>query len=307
MGKLMSVLKKNTRLYAFCYRAYVLACKPFSDEMLTKIKYKKHFGRTLDLQNPKRFTEKIQWLKLYERNDFQTLCADKYEARKYIAEKFGEEILIPLLYQTDDWREIKLENMPDEPFVLKSNNGSGTVKIIRDKHKEDWGKLQKLCKFWLSANHYETSQEWQYKNMKPCIICEKLMTTNDGKLPFDYKLHFFNGKLEFVYCSVDREGKNNRNIYDAEWNPLYFALIRKSKYRDDLRGAEIECPQSFEQMKKIGEEIAKNFKCVRVDFYDVDGKLYMGEITLHHGSGFDSFFPDEYDVIYGEKLDLGNK
>lgn len=305
MGKIMKSISRNQDIYAFCYKTYVLLfCKPFSDKFLTKVKYRFFFGRKLDLENPVRFTEKIQWLKLYDRKDFQTKCADKYAAREYIENTFGEQYLIPLLFHTYDWKDITEDNMPNEPFALKSNNGSGTVKIIRDKKKEDWKKLQKLCKFWLSTNHYETSQEWQYKNMWPCIIAEKLLLCKDGKLPNDYKLHYFNGHLEFVYCSIDREGRNNRNIYDAEWKPLDFALIRKSKYHENLRGEEIPAPGSFDEMKRIGAEVARNFKYVRVDFYDVDGKLYMGEITLHHGSGFDSFIPSEYDIIYGNKLNL---
>lgn len=304
MGKLVKKMSHYLWLYAPCYKAYAFVNGLFPDELKIKVKYSHYFKRKLDLENPRRFTEKIQWLKLNDRKDFYTTCADKFEARKYIKERFGESYLVPLLFQTYNWKDITYDNMPECPFALKSNNGSGTVRIIRDKRNENWNKLRRLCRFWLGINHYELSEEWQYKNMRPCIIAEKLLLTREGKLPNDYKLHYFNGHLEFVYCSIDREGTNNRNIYDAEWNPLPFMLIRKSKYRDDLRGPEIPVPPSFAEMKRIGSEVAQNFPYVRVDFYDVDGKLYMGEITLYHGSGFDSFIPDKYDLVYGEKLDI---
>ena len=117
-------------------------------------------------------------------------------------------------------------------------------------------------------------------------------------------MHFINGKLEFVYCSVGRETINKRNIYDADWNPLMFTWSEKFKDPATLRGPEIPAPSTFEKMKELGAEIAKDFKYVRVDFYDVDGELYFGEITLHHGSGLDVFVPGKYDIIYGEKLSL---
>jgi hypothetical protein len=151
---------------------------------------------------------------------------------------------------------------------------------------------------------YEATLELQYKDIKTLIIIEKLLQTKEGFIPNDYKLHFINGKLEFVYCSVGRETINKRNIYDADWKPLMFTWSEKYKDPTTLRGPEIEAPSTFAKMKELGAVIAKDFKYVRVDFYDVDGKLYFGEITLHHGSGFDVFVPDTYDKYYGELLKL---
>ena len=136
------------------------------------------------------------------------------------------------------------------------------------------------------------------------VIVEELLQTNEGRIPNDYKLHYMNGKLQFVYVSVDREGCNARNIYDANWEPLLFSWNGTEKNAKNRRGTEIDPPVSFEQMKIIGEKIAQNFKYVRVDYYDVDGKLYFGEITLHHGGGFDVFVPESYDLFYGQQLHL---
>ncbi|NOU35150.1 MAG: hypothetical protein HOO88_00005 [Kiritimatiellaceae bacterium] len=244
------------------------------------------------------------WLMLYDRQDFHTTCADKYAVREYFAENFGEEGLIPLLYRTTDWRDIKYENIPDCPCVIKSNSGSGWYQIVRDKNKIDFAQLRNNCKKWMHTNYYYLSNQWQYKNIKPCIMIEKLLLTRDGKLPNDYKLNFFNGKLEFVYCSIDREGENTRNIYDATWNPLHFSWVNAAKKNADVRGEDIPPPPTFQRMVEVGSEIARHFKYVRVDFYDVDGALYYGEITLHHGGGLDVFVPETYDTLLGNKLNI---
>lgn len=304
LGKIKKKLRKSDIFMKCWYRFCILTSKLIGDKNLCKIKYRLSFGKKLNLSNPQTLNEKIQWLKIYSHEDLHTIVADKYAARKWLSDRFGEEYLVPLLFYTDDWKEITAENIPNEACIVKANNGNGDFVIIKDKKNVNWEELRKKAKYWLSSCHYYRSQEWQYKNMKPYIIVEKLLQTKDGKIPNDYKLHFINGKLEFVYCSVDREGHNYRNIYDADWKPLYFTWVSKYDYREDLRGPEIEAPASYSKMVEIGTEIAKLFKYVRVDFYDVDGKLYYGEVTLHHGSGFDHFVPEEYDLIYGKKLKL---
>jgi hypothetical protein len=263
------------------------------------------FGRPVDWENPQTLNEKIQWLKVYGYEDFHTLCADKYRMREYLRKKFGnDDYQIPVLYTTDNWRDITLDIIPDEPCVIKANHTQGDVWIVKDKSKLDINKLRVDCRWALERNLYEATLELQYKDIKPLIIIEKLLQTKEGFIPNDYKLHFINGKLEFVYCSVGRETINKRNIYDADWKPLMFTWSEKYKDPTTLRGPEIEAPSTFAKMKELGAVIAKDFKYVRVDFYDVDGKLYFGEITLHHGSGFDVFVPDTYDKYYGELLKL---
>ena len=269
------------------------------DKYLIERKYRKRIGRKLDLHHPRALTEKIQWLKLNVRKDIQTTLADKYAAREWLAEHFGEEYLIPLLFSTEDPREIRPENIPDVPCIIKSTHDSGSWFICRDKSRVDWKHLRYLCKLWLSRNFYYRVQEWHYKNIPPRIIVEKLLLTREGKLPNDYKLEFFNGRLGFVYCSLDREGGNYRNMYDPDWKPMYFSWGSHPK-----RGPEIEPPASFSKMLEIGSKIAAMFKYVRVDFYDVDGRLYYGEVTFHHGNGFDKFSPDSYDYYFGDMLDL---
>ncbi len=293
------------------YFFYFLFLKTFylyriiiGDYRATAKKYKKVFHKRMDISHPRTLNEKILWLKLYDHRTIQTKCADKYTARDFLKEKFGEKYLIPLLYVTDNWRDMVIENIPDEPCIIKASHSQGDMLIVKDKGKIDIKRLRYDARTWMIRNLYYETQEWQYKDCKPLILIEKLLMDKDGHIPNDYKLHFFNGKLEFVYCSIGRETVNKRNIYDANWNPLYFSWVEPEKDPEGLRGEEIPAPASFEEMKNVGAEIAKEFPYVRVDFYDVEGKLYFGEITLHHGGGFDVFKPEEYDRLYGDKLNL---
>lgn len=313
MKRIKAYLKENYCKNTLCFYLTlvcfkIVCCFVFSlrsNKSIIKWKYRRTFGRDLDLDCPNTLNEKIQWLKLYEHKDFHTTCADKYAVREWLAERFGNDYLIPLIFHTDNWKEINTENIKEFPCIIKANHTSGDYMILRDAAKIDWKSVQRECHWWLHRNYYQTSQEWQYKNIKRQIVVEKLLQTKEGKIPNDYKLHYINGKLEFVYVSVDREGANKRNIYDRDWNPLPFSWVKKAKSaQGGIRGKEIPAPPTFDTMVRIGTEIAKMFKYVRVDFYDVDGHLYFGEITLHHGSGFDVFVPDEYDYTYGQKLIL---
>ena len=274
-----------------------------SDEESIQNGFKKIFGRKADLENPQTLNEKIQWLKLHDRKDFHTICADKYAVRQFLSERYGDDYLIPLVFHTSKWREINIDNITRFPCIVKANHTSGDYVILRSPDSVNWKELRRKCRIWLNKDYYLITREWQYKNIKREIVVEELLQTNEGKIPNDYKLHYFNGELKIVYVSVDREGINKRNIYDENWEPLLFSWVSPGSKTSD-RGPEIDPPTTFKEMKRIGSEIAKLFAYVRVDFYDVDGKLYFGEITLHHGGGYDVFIPEEYDFIYGKKLDL---
>lgn len=285
---------------------YVSYTNRGSIEECIRRKYHSVHKQELDLKDPKTLNEKIQWLKLYGFEDFHTKCADKYRMREFLKEVLGtEDYQIPVLYKTVNWKDINLSVIPDEPCVIKANHTQGDVLIVRDKNQLDIKRLRTDCHWWMNRNIYKTSQEPQYKNIQPMIIIEKLLLTKEGKIPNDYKLHYINGELQFVYCAVDREGINKRNIYDADWKPVMFTWSEPEKDATTLRGPEIAAPKSFDKMKELASQIAKYFKYVRVDFYDVDGDLYFGEITLHHGSGLDVFNPIDMDLYYGQKLKLG--
>ncbi len=308
MGSLAKKIRESSYLGREIYWTIVEICsfltnRGRSDLYLIRKKYKKTFDRYPDVENPKLLTEWIQKLKLNDRNPALTQLVDKYAVRKVIENRFGKEYVIPLVFETTNVKDINPDKILDYPCIVKSNHDSGHYKIIRTPKDVDWKALQIDCKHWLKRQYYNGSQEWPYKNINPRrIVVEKLLQTESGKIPNDYKLHYINGELQFVYVSFDRECVNDRCTYDSNWNRLPFVWVPKETFRPSMNTAEVPCPGSFALMKKYGAEIAKDFKYVRVDFYDVDGKLYFGEITLYHGSGFDVFFPGEYDEIYGAKI-----
>lgn len=274
------------------------------DAVYLKTLFKERQDYPLNISDPKSLNEKLQWLKIYDRKPIYTIFADKFAIRDYVKENIGEDLLIPLLYTTERYQDIRPENLPDEPFILKANHDSGSYIIIRDKNKVDWKKVRVDCRWWMSLNYYWFDREWQYKDIEPRIIIEKLLVDKSGKIPNDYKIHCINGNIEFIYVAVDREGVNKRNIYDKNWEPLPFTWSSKYKNASKQKGEPIPPPLSFDKMKVIAEKVAKLFAYVRVDFYDVDGKLYFGEITQCHGGGFDQIRPVEWDYKYGKMLNL---
>lgn len=322
MGKRISIRRNNMELEKFLRANYgkselhYLMCRclyeiwltknyrRFSEEAIIRRKYKRIFGCEPDLEHPKKLSEKIQWLKLNERKDYFKVCADKHTMKGWIAEHFGDRYNVPELFHTINWREVNSQNINQFPCIVKASHTSHDYVILRRKEDVDWRKLQRQCRFWLHRDYAMESQEWQYGVDEPCIVVEALLETSKSKIPNDYKLNFFNGELEFVYVSVDREGDNFRAIYDKDWQPLRFDWDSSNAKELKARPYEVSVPATFAEMKQLGAEVAKYFKYVRVDFYDVDGKLYFGEITLHHGSGLDRMRPAKYDEIYGKKLNL---
>lgn len=284
-----------------------------SDKYAVKRQWKLMRGTTLNLKKPKKLSEKIQWLKLYDRNPLYTTLVDKYRAKIWLEDKFGSEHIIPTLFVYQNVQEINIEDLP-VAFVLKCNHDSGNVFMCHDKstgifidkhmHKYNFDEVRQKLNKGLQHNYWRNAMEWPYKNVKPCVISEKLMIQKDGTLPNDYKLFYINGHFEFAYVSYDREGVNDRCMYDENWHRLPFVYVEEWVYNENLNTSDVPKPASFAEMLEYGCRIAQNFKFVRVDFYDVDGKMYFGEITPFHSGGNAVFFPEKYDLIYGEKLKL---
>lgn len=293
------------RVYFFLYKFLKwVKYDRIPDEEFVKSRFKKFQGYDLDLNNPKTLNEKICWLKLYYTHPDEHILADKYGVRDYISKVLSEEYLIPLVFHTSNYKDLKPENFPDYPVIVKANHDSGSYLIIKDKSKVDWAKLRVDARFWMKRNYYYTDREKQYKDIKPCIVVEKLLQTENGKIPNDYKLHCFHGNVEFIYVAVDREGINKRNIYDKNWEPLDFVWSSKKKIKLKGRGPEIAPPDSFKEMIRLAEILSKDFPYVRIDFYDVDGKIYFGEVTQHHGGGMGNIRPFEWDEKFGSLIQL---
>lgn len=271
----------------------------FSDKLFLKIRYRIEMGKKLNLKNPQTFNEKLQWLKLYNRNPEYTKMVDKYEVRKYITEKIGEEYLIPLLGVWDNPDDIDFASLPNE-FVLKCTHNSGLgMCICKDKSKLNIEKVKKDLKKALKENYYLKNREWPYKNVKPRIIAEKYMVDESGVELKDYKIFCFNGKPEYVEVDFNRHIEHKLNPYDFNWNALNFCDSSKNDY-----SANINKPERLDDIKRIAEILSNDIPYLRVDFYSIYSKIYVGELTFYPGSGFIKFEPMSTDLKYGKLLDL---
>ncbi len=274
-----------------------------SDSSYLKRNFYMHHGYKPDLKKPKTLNEKIIWLKLNERNDFQTKCADKLAVREIVKEKLSEEYLIPLVFSTKDPDDINISNLPDYPVIIKTNHNSGGNIIISDKIITDFKQVRAKLKTWLKDNYYYRSREWQYKNIDPEILVEKLLVDKDGQLPDDYKFHCFNGKMEFLQVDYDRSGNHKRNFYNEEWELLPFYWHPKVKLFPRIE-KKIEKPKKLNKMIECVEKLSEDFYYSRVDLYNFKNDIYFGEITFHHGSGYELFSPVEWDEKLGKLLKL---
>lgn len=270
------------------------------DEKFLKRKFRVLMGRPLQLESPKTFNEKLQWLKLYDRKPEYTMMVDKYAVRKYIAEKLGEEYLIPLLGVWDDPGKIDFDALPDR-FVLKCNHNSGLgMCICKDKSKLDIEKVKKELRKGLLQDYYRLGREWPYKDIQRRVIAEKYMSNGTGDLP-DYKIHCFNGKPEFVLICRDRFTQNGltEDFYTPqwEWMPVKRPGTPNAK-------APIPKPERLDQMLEMAKTLAKDIPFARIDFYEINGEIYFGEITFFPASGMSRFEPEGWDTTFGDLLDL---
>lgn len=273
--------------------------KLIPDTLYIQLQYYHHFHRFVDLKNPKTFNEKLQWLKLNDRNPLYTQLVDKYEVRKYIADKIGKDYLIPLVGGPwDSVDKIDFSTLPDQ-FVLKCTHDSGSVVICRDKNIFD----QELCMQKLGEcmkrNAFYYGREWLYKNVKPRIIAEQYMTDESMIELKDYKVFCFHGIPQIIQVDYGRFSNHERNMYSTEWECLKFT----SKYPTNPMVL-IEKPTNICELLSLASELSSVMPHARVDFYNVNGKLYFGEITLFHGSGFEKFYPDKWDQILGKLINL---
>ena len=281
--------------------------KNLPDKAYAYHRFNMQFPYKLNLDNPRSLNEKIQWLKLYNRTPLHTICADKYAVRDYIKEKLGNDnILIPLLFYTSDYRELKLENMPDQPFILKTNHTSGHNVIVRHKSDVNWSNVRQNYRKWLKENIYKSRKEWQYKNIPPKVVAEELMLDEKGRLPFDYKFHCFHGEVKYIQVDGGRGTSNHyRNWYDLNWQRAPFKWTAEFNGKTtEPADFEVDKPESFEQMIEISNKLSEDFVYVRVDLYEIKGKIYFGEITFHHDSGNRPIEPTKYDFELGDLIDL---
>lgn len=294
---LYELTQKSNVAHALIWKALLLRNKVIPLKTRLKRRFERTLHYKLNLEDPKTFNEKIQWLKLHDRTPLHVTCSDKYAVREHIMNKIGSKYLVPLIFKTNNVEDLIPENFPDYPVIIKTNHDSGGGTMIYNKHEANWNDIQRIFRKRLAFNYDYGKGEWQYSEITPCIIVEKLLLDEQGNIPSDYKMHFFNGKLAFTHVDMDRSTDHRRNLYDPEWNFIPCTLLYKN-------GRPIDKPEVYEEMKKVASILAKDFIYVRVDLYVLGSKIYFGELTFHHGSGNELFTPMEWDNILGAQLQL---
>ncbi|MBR2443433.1 MAG: glycosyl transferase [Rikenellaceae bacterium] len=275
------------------------------DRLYLKWLFRLTMGRKLNLDNPQTFSEKLQWLKLYNRKPEYTQMVDKYGAKQYVSERIGEEYIIPTLGVWDSFDEIEFEKLPNQ-FVLKTTHGGGNtgVVICKDKNTFDKSSARKCLNASLKSSIYTRLREWPYKNVKRRIIGEEYMADESGYELKDYKWFCFSGDPKALYIATDRcvEGEETKfDFFDADFNHLPFTNGHPNSPRPILK------PQGFEKMKELAAKLSIGQPHLRVDFYDINGRIYFGELTFYHMSGIVPFEPEEWDHTLGSWIKLYEK
>lgn len=270
------------------------------DKLYLSILYRTKFGKKLDWANSKTFNEKLQWLKLYDRKLEYIIYCDKYKVRDYIAKTIGEKYLIPLLGVWDNPDKIDLDKLPNQ-FVLKCNHDSGNVCICKDKTTFDFKSAKAKLKRSLDKDYYIEGREWPYKNVPRKIIAEKYMVDESEELSLrDYKFMCFDGKVKCSFVCSDRNTNEGLHVtfFDLNWNVLPF----ERHYPARKEG--LPKPKCYDEMVILAEKLSKGIPFVRVDFYEINGKVYFGELTFYPGSGFEEFTPQSADEWLGSLIKL---
>lgn len=268
------------------------------DELYIKIYYFAHFKKLCNLKKPTTYNEKLNWLKLHDHNSIYPTIVDKYEAKKYVANIIGPAYIIPTLGVWDSFDEIDFTKLPNQ-FVLKCTHDSEGLVIVKDKTTFDRAAAKGKIESALKQNFYYIGREWPYKNIKPRIIAEKYMEDHvDGELR-DYKFFCFNGEPKVMFVASDRTSDQVKfDYFDLCFNHL--DIRQKYPHADKP----LRKPGTFKKMIELSKVLSKGFPHVRVDFYEVDGHLYFGELTFYHFSGFMPFEPAKWDKIFGDWLKL---
>lgn len=271
-------------------------------EQFLKRMYRISMGRELNLDSPKTYTEKLQWLKLYDHRPEYTRLVDKYGVKAYVAEKIGSEYVVPLLGVWDRVEDIDFENLPDR-FVLKTTHDSGGIVVCKDKSRLDIPAAKRKLRYFHKRNYYLHNREWPYKNVPHRIIAESYMEDSRYKELRDYKFFTFGGEPKVLYIAQGRglSGETVADFFDMDFNHLPFTIDH------DMAPVSPEKPVNFELMKELAAKLSAGTPQLRVDFYEVDGKVYFGEMTFFHCSGMEAFHPEQWDRTFGDWVVLPPK
>lgn len=302
--KIKKLLKSSIKGTIFINRIRIIREKIElleSDEQYIRKTFKKRFNKEINLNNPTTFQEKLQWLKLFYRSDVMPICSDKARLHEYLESKNLSYLSNEILGVFDDANDIEFDSLPNK-FVAKANHGSGWNLICEDKNELNWNDCKKLMNSWLDLNLYVFGREWNYKNIEPKIVIEKYI---DYKPLNDYKYMCFNGEPLYIQLNNDYNGVHYVDFYEIEnWKHLdcTYGPYIYSKNRI------IEKPNKHDEMMRIARILSKDFPFVRVDFYNYEDEIIVGELTFFPGGGLWSLNNEnsdvDYDLILGEKLVL---
>ncbi|MBO4784627.1 MAG: glycosyl transferase [Lachnospiraceae bacterium] len=270
------------------------------DKLFLKYQYHYVFGEKLNLKHPKKFNEKLQWLKLYDRNPLYTTLVDKSAVKGWVADKIGEEFVIPTLAVYDNVNQIDLDELPDQ-FVLKCTHDSGSVFICKDKRSFNLEEAKRVLDIKLKTDFYIKYREWPYKNVIPRVIAEEYKEDSSGELR-DYKVYAFNGKCDYLMFCFDRsKGETKFFYFDKKWNLRKNLSCDGLKYGDSIQ---IPKPQNLDLIFQTAEFLSVGIPFVRIDFYEVEGNLYFGEFTFFPTGGIDDTRTEELNVYLNKHLEI---
>ena len=301
-NRLESFVKKVFTKKGFLKKKLLYLIAPLiPDEPYLKILFLWENGYKLNLVNPKTFNEKLQWLKLNDKNPTYTKMVDKYEAKDFVAGIIGDSYIIPTLAIYNNIDEIDFDALPNQ-FVLKCTHDSGGIVICKDKPHLNVKEAKDLLSRGLKKNYYLQNREWPYKNVKPRLIAEQYMEDETGELR-DFKFFCFDGEVKALFIASDRtkDVETKFDFFDENFNHLPFTNGHPNADVPPTK------PVCFEEMKKLAAKLSKGIPHVRVDFYEIRGKVYFGEMTFFHWSGMRPFSPYEWDLTFGDWIKLPNK
>lgn len=280
----------------------------FPDKLYLSLRYRLIKGHWINWLSPTLFTEKIQWLKVYNRKPIYTTMVDKFEAKKYVTDRIGSKYVIPLLGCWTSVDDIDWDSLPNQ-FVLKTTHAGGGNGVVICRDKSCFNKVAaiKTLKKSFYGSNYAVFREWPYRNIKTRIIAEKYMESKkicESSDLTDYKFYCFDGEPQYCQVIRDRHTKETIDFYNMKWEHEAFVGLNPSA-RNGLKP--VACPQKFEEMKSICRELSKDIPFIRVDLYDIDNEVYFGELTFFPTSGFGSFTPENVDAELGALIKIPNQ
>lgn len=270
---------------------------PMSDETYLKFRYWLELDKWPNLENPQKFTEKIQYLKLYEQSELRKKAANRTEVRTYVEEKIGSDHLIPLIGIYEELTPEIWDSLPDQ-FVLKANHGSAMLKIVIDKNQENYDEVYHQTERWKGFDYAQFGRERVYEGIPRTIVTEELLLDSNQSIPADYKFFCFHGRVEIIQVDVDRFNNQKRKLLDRDFNEID-ATILHPRYEQELKR-----PANLDEAIEIAEKLSADFNFIRVDLYLLENQIYFGELTNYPGNGFQPFQPEPMEYKVGALLEL---